>query len=53
MMILSLLLYIAAWAVLKPAFANHGLWAAIHVFYVVRALTLLTRFPALERGAFR
>jgi len=53
MMILSLLLYIAAWAVLKPAFANHGLWAAIHVFYVVRALTLLTRFPALERAAFR
>jgi MATE family multidrug resistance protein len=53
MMILSLILYIAAWAVLKPAFANHGLWAAIHVFYVVRALTLLTRFPALERGAFR
>jgi MATE family multidrug resistance protein len=53
MMILSLLIYIAAWAVLKPAFANHGLWAALHVFYVVRALTLWARFPALERAAFR
>lgn len=52
MMILSLLLYIAAWAVLKPAFANHGLWAALHVFYVVRALTLWARFPALQRAAF-
>ncbi len=52
MMILSLLVYIVAWAVLKPLFANHGLWAALLVFYVVRAMSLLARLPALQRAAF-
>lgn len=53
MMFVSFLIYLAAFSVLKPAFANHGLWAALHVFYVARALTLVARFPALERAAFR
>lgn len=53
MMLASLVVYFTAWAILKPAFANHGLWAALHVFYVARATTLLIRLPALERATFR
>jgi MATE family multidrug resistance protein len=52
MMFLSLIIYLAAWAVLNPAFGNHGLWAALFVFYLARALTLYARLPALERAAF-
>lgn len=50
MMIISFVLYLAAWAVLKPLFGNDGLWAALMVLYIVRALTLLARYPALERA---
>lgn len=52
MMILSLVFFFAAWAILSPAFGNHGLWAAYMVFYVARAATLYTRLGALERDAF-
>ncbi|HZV21221.1 MAG TPA: MATE family efflux transporter [Hyphomicrobiales bacterium] len=51
-MILSLAAFLAAWAILAPAFGNHGLWASLMVFYCVRALTLGLRFPALERASF-
>ncbi|MGI9382592.1 MAG: MATE family efflux transporter [Methyloligellaceae bacterium] len=53
MMLLSAAIYLAAWAVLTAAFANHGLWAALMVFFVVRGVTLGVRLPALERDAFR
>jgi len=53
MMILSLAVFLAAWAVLTPAFGNHGLWASLMVFYAARALTLGARYPALERALFR
>lgn len=53
MMLLSVAVYVAAWAVLTAAFANHGLWAALIVFFVARGLTLGVRLPALERDAFR
>ena len=43
--------YIAALAVLLPAFGNHGLWAALMVFFGLRAVTLALRYPALERAA--
>ncbi len=52
MMIVSLAAYFAAWAVLTGPFGNHGLWAAMIVFFVVRAFTLLVRLPALERAWF-
>jgi len=48
MMIVSLALFIAAWALLTPAFGNHGLWASLMVFYAARAVTLGARYPALE-----
>lgn len=52
MMLASLVFYFATWALLAPRFANHGLWAALMVFYVARAATLYTRLGALERHAF-
>ncbi|MBI4725011.1 MAG: MATE family efflux transporter [Rhodomicrobium sp.] len=52
MMIVSLALFLAAWAVLTPAFGNHGLWASLIVFYAVRALTLGARYRALEKATF-
>ncbi len=52
MMIVSLALFLAAWAVLMPAFGNHGLWASMLVFLVARGATLAAYFPALERASF-
>lgn len=52
MMILSVLLFFAVWSVLQPLYGNHGLWISMLVFNIVRALTLLARFPALERASF-
>ena len=53
MMILSLAVFLAAWAVLTPSFGNHGLWASLMVFYAARAASLGLRYPALERASFR
>lgn len=52
MMMLSIVIFFGAWAVLHPLFGNHGLWASMLVFNVARALTLLARFPALEKASF-
>jgi MATE family multidrug resistance protein len=52
MMIVSLAVFMAAWAILTPPFGNHGLWAALIVFFVARALTLGAYYPALERASF-
>jgi MATE family multidrug resistance protein len=53
MMIVSLAAFLGAWAVLTPSYGNHGLWASMMVFFIVRALTLAAYYPALERAAFR
>ena len=50
-MIVSVAVYAVALTVLVPVLGNHGLWAALLVLYVVRALTLLWFYPALERAA--
>ncbi len=52
MMIVSVAIFFAAWAVLSPQFGNHGLWAASLIFYIARSLTLLQRYPALARSSF-
>jgi len=53
MMILSTLVFVVVLALLVPPFANHGLWAAYLVSYVVRGITLGARYPALEAQADR
>ena len=52
MMIVSLGVYMLAWWLLEARFGNHGLWAALCVFFVARGLTFASRMPSLERRAF-
>lgn len=52
MMIVSVAIFFAAWAILSAQFGNHGLWAAGIIFYIARTLTLLARYPALTRSSF-
>jgi putative MATE family efflux protein len=38
MMLLSLAIYLAAWAVFTPAFGNHGLWMSFLIFLGARSI---------------
>ncbi|MDE4175469.1 MATE family efflux transporter [Phaeobacter sp. PT47_59] len=49
-MIQSVSLYVIALLALVPLFGNHGLWAALMVLNVARAVTLARRYPRLEAG---
>ena len=51
MMAVSFAGYAALVAVLLPWMGNHGLWAALVGFFLLRGLTLGLRYPALERAA--
>ena len=48
-MILSAMTYGLALACFVPVFGNHGLWLAVAIFMVARALTLGLRYPRLVR----
>jgi MATE family multidrug resistance protein len=52
MMIVSLGIFMLAWWLLETCFGNHGLWAALNIFFVARAVTFASRMPSLERRAF-
>jgi MATE family multidrug resistance protein len=52
MMLLSFVAYVAALLVLPPVFGNHGLWAALHVFLLVRGVSLLALVSSRIRLAF-
>jgi multidrug resistance protein, MATE family len=52
MMLLSFALYLAAIFTLGPAFGNHGLWAALHVFLLARGLSLLAILPSRAARTF-
>ena len=49
-MLISLTVYIAAWAILTPLFDNHGLWAAFMAYLLARGVTLWRRLPKLSEG---
>ncbi|WP_127115038.1 MATE family efflux transporter [Shimia sediminis] len=51
MMAVSLVIYVVAVLVLIPPFGNHGLWLALLISFVARGVTLMVRYPALERAA--
>ncbi len=53
MMALSFGVYAVCVAVMVPVLGNHGLWLAMLVSFVARAITLGARYPALERAAAR
>lgn len=50
-MVISTAIYLLAVWLLLPAWGNHGLWAALMVLFVARAVTLAVRYPALENAA--
>ncbi len=50
-MLQSTLAYVLFLAVLLPLMGNHGLWLALMLFDIVRALTLWRYYPALEASA--
>ncbi|MDG1008486.1 MAG: MATE family efflux transporter [Amylibacter sp.] len=53
MMLVSFGVYwLSVWLLLEP-FGNHGLWAALIIFFVARGVTLAVRYPALERAVDR
>ncbi len=52
MMVLSLLSFVAGLLTLAPAFGNHGLWAALHLFLLCRGLSLLAVLRVRMRTAF-
>jgi MATE family multidrug resistance protein len=50
-MLQSTIVYGAVLFLLVPTMGNHGLWLALMIFDVVRALTLWRYYPALESAA--
>ncbi|MDO6458193.1 MATE family efflux transporter [Celeribacter halophilus] len=51
MMVLSLVVYLVAVTLLIPLWGNHGLWAALIISYIARGVTLMWKYPGLERDA--
>jgi len=52
-MLISLPIFLIAAQVLIPLFENHGLWAAMLIFFMARGVTLGLRYPSLEAEADR
>jgi MATE family multidrug resistance protein len=52
MMMVSLAVFLAAWWLLEAPYGNHGLWAALSIFFVARGITFASRLPSIERRAF-
>jgi MATE family multidrug resistance protein len=52
LMILSLLIFVAAWLALR-SLGNTGLWGALLVHYVARGGLQALRYPALLKASFR
>jgi multidrug resistance protein, MATE family len=52
MMLLSLAVFLAAWFVLEPRYANHGLWIAFCMFFVARSVSFAACLPGIKRRAF-
>ena len=52
MMLISAAAFALAVVLLTSALGNQGLWIALLVFFIVRAITLAARLPALVRGSF-
>nr|WP_265516451.1 MATE family efflux transporter [Nitratireductor luteus] len=52
MMLLSLVAYVASLLPLGMAYGNHGLWASMHIWLIVRGLSLLAILPYRARQTF-
>jgi MATE family multidrug resistance protein len=49
-MVISLILYLGAVWLFVPLWGNHGLWAALMVFFIVRTATLGYWLPRIGRA---
>lgn len=52
-MLFAVVVGLAAAFVLPVFFDNHGIWAALYVFYVMRAIPLLLWYPRIPRALAR
>lgn len=52
-MLISLGIFLAAGWILIPRMGNHGLWLAMMVFMVIRAVTLGAWYPRITRDLSR
>ncbi|MBT6032564.1 MAG: MATE family efflux transporter [Kordiimonadaceae bacterium] len=50
-MIISTICYVVCIFTLLPLWGNHGLWASYSIFIVMRALTLVVKYPEIEKRA--
>ncbi|MFN3237116.1 MAG: MATE family efflux transporter [Pseudomonadales bacterium] len=46
-MIVSLLLFLGLWYLAMPLYGNHGLWLALHGYFLSRAATLFYYYPRI------
>lgn len=53
MMLLSLVAYLLAWWLLESRYGNHGLWAALSVFFIARSVLFAARLPAIRARVFQ
>jgi MATE family multidrug resistance protein len=53
MMLISVAVFIAAWAALTPFLGNHGLWIAFLLFLIARSVTLMWQMRRLIPETFR
>lgn len=51
-MILSFAVYVVALFVLGWLFDNYGLWIALHMFMIMRGVSLLMALPRLRIATF-
>jgi len=49
-MLISLIFYLGATFLLIPSLQNHGLWMSFSIFFIIRAITLLIRYPSVEKS---
>jgi len=52
MMLLSLAVFLAVWAIATPVFGNHGLWLSLQVFFGIRGLSLFWKLQSKQKTVF-
>lgn len=52
LMLISLAIYFAAWAILQPMLGNHGLWIALLIFQSARSIAFRLLLPRLVERTF-
>ncbi|KJX90069.1 hypothetical protein [Agrobacterium fabrum] len=53
LMVVSLIIYFAAWAVLQPLYGNDGLWISLLLFQGARSIAFRLMLPRLAAATFR